>query len=180
MPRAILVAVILGWSAAAAFAQTPASSFAQLQTRLALGDSVIVTSEDGQVVKGKVLRLSESSLVLSRKGGDLTLPAGEVRRVALSSHAILGGAVIGLLAGATTGVAWAASQECRVACFSSPAGVAITGTLSGAAGLAVGAVIGAGVARPRVLFEREGQRPQAAIVPWFATGRRGLRLEVRW
>ena len=153
-------------SAAAAQAQAPpgaTSSFAELRNQLSFGDTVVLIDRQGQTVKGKVQRLSDSWLVLRRGRKDLTFSEQETQRIRRSGHAIQRGALIGLIAGFAAGAAWAASQPCDFTCFSAPAGVFAFGALGGGIGLGVGTTIGAAVRKEPVVFDRRSLDVQMRI-----------------
>jgi hypothetical protein len=81
----VLVSVAV---AAQAQAQAPATSFAELQGRLSIGETVFVTTLTGKTVDGKVQRVSDTVLVLRSDPDDLRLAAADVQRIARRGHPI--------------------------------------------------------------------------------------------
>jgi hypothetical protein len=59
---------------AAAHAQAPATAFAELPSRLSIGETVFVTNRPAKTVKGQVQHVSDTILVL-RSGPDDRTPA---------------------------------------------------------------------------------------------------------
>jgi len=94
---------------AAAQAQAPATSFAELASLLKTGETVS-TNNAGKTVKGRVQQVSDTTLVLRSGQRDLPLAAPDVQRIARSRHTLRNGALIGLAAGFGAGGAWALSQ----------------------------------------------------------------------
>ncbi len=179
MRRAIGIVVTLLSLAAPARAQAPATSFADLQSRLKVGETVLVTQGTGGIFKGKVERVTDASLLLRNRGRDLQLAAPTVLRVARPVHTLRNGTLIGLVAGFTAGAVWAGSTECGIVCFSSPAGVLAFGGLFGAIGMGGGAIVGASIHREHVVFERAATgRVQAAVAPFVSRGGTGLRVQL--
>ena len=68
MRRTICVFVTLLSLAATARAQSQATSFGELQGRLKIGDTVNVTDDAGQTIKGNVAQVSDTMLVLRSRG----------------------------------------------------------------------------------------------------------------
>ena len=165
--------------AAAANAQPQVTSFAELQGRLKIGDTVNVTDDAGKTIKGNVEQVSDTMLVLRSGGHDLPLPVLKVQRISRPVHTLRNGALIGLAAGFTVGAIMAASSGCDFTCFASPAGVVFIGGLMGSIGMGIGAAVGASIHRERVIFERTttGHR-EVAVVPLVSRAGAGLRVEI--
>ena len=85
--------------AATARAQPQATSFAELQGRLKIGDTVNVTDDAGKTIKGNVEQVSDTMLVLRSGGHDLPLPVLKVQRISRPVHTLRNGALIGLAGG---------------------------------------------------------------------------------
>jgi hypothetical protein len=75
----------------------PARSVAALLSRVATGDAVYVTDRDGREVKGPILDLSESTLVLGVLGQRMEIPFDRVARVERDGDPPWNGAAIGAL-----------------------------------------------------------------------------------
>ena len=180
MRLAIGIVFMLLFLTATAGAQAPAASFADLQSRLKIGDTVLVTRDTGGIFKGKVEQVSDTTLVLRSRGQDLQLAAPEVLRVARPAHTLRNGILIGFAAGFTVGAVWAGSTKCDIVCFSKPSGVLFFGGLFGAIGTGAGAIVGASIHREHVVFERAATgRVQAAVAPFLSRESAGLRVQLR-
>src|SRR5215467_3372351 len=167
--------------AAAANAQPQVTSFAELQGRLKIGDTVNVTDDVGQTIKGNVEQVSDTMLVLRSRGHDLPLPVLSVQRISRPVHTLRNGALIGLAAGFTVGAIAAASSGCDIVCFSKPGGVLLIGGLVGSIGMGTGAAVGASIHRERVIFERTTTgRSEVAVVPLLSRAGAGLRVDVHF
>ena len=179
MRRTIGVFITVLSLAATARAQPQATSFAELQGRLKIGDTVNVTDDADWTIKGNVQQVSDTMLVLRSHGHDLPLPALKVQRISRPVHTLRNGALIGLAGGFTIGAIAAASSSCQIVCFASPGGVLLIGGLVGSIGMGTGAAVGASIHRERVVFERTttGHR-EVAIVPLVSRAGAGLRVEV--
>ena len=153
LPTAALLIAALS-VAAVARAQAPATSFAELAGRVKAGQTVSVTTESGEVIRGEVAHVSDTMLTLTRPGRDLA--ARDVRRVDRSTTCKRRGALIGFGLGFSIGGLAAATDDCSGIgpCFGSPAGVLSLGGVVGLLGAGVGAVVGARVHANQVVFLR--------------------------
>lgn len=168
--------------AATAHAQARATTFAELPGRLVIGETVFVTTRAGQLVKGKVLHVLDTVLVLRHGTGDVRLTAEDVLRIARRGHAVRNGALIGLAGGFAIGSAWAGhADECTYTCFSGPAGVLAFGGLFGAVGMGLGAGVGAAVRREDVVFASQPTgRVQAALLPSLTRAGPAMLVRISW
>jgi hypothetical protein len=179
MQRTIAILVALLSLASAAHAQAPATSFADLSSRLKAGESVSVTTEAGEIIIGRVEHVSDSMLVLKSHLYDVQLAAQDVQRIAHPVHTLRNGALIGLAAGFAVGGAIAANSGCTFTCFASPGGVLLIGGFMGSIGMGVGAMVGASIHRERVVFVRPGTNPtQTTIAPIVSRARAGLQVQI--
>ena len=104
-PAPVLVLAAALAAAVPALAQEPVKSFDQLGTRLVPGDTVFVTDAQGREVKGRVLRVTPSSLMLDG-GHGRTFDADDVRAVReRAGHSVGKAASWGTAAGAGIGLA---------------------------------------------------------------------------
>jgi len=164
---------------ATASAQPQATSFAEVQGRLKVGDTVNVTDDAGETIKGNVVQVSDTMLVLRSQGHELPLPVLEVRRLSQPVHPVRNGALIGFAAGFITGAIAAASSSCGFTRFCDPPGVFLIGGLIGSVGMAAGADVGASIHREHVIFERTTTgHKEVAVVPLVSRAVVGLRIEV--
>jgi hypothetical protein len=182
MPKRTLVGGVLLTLlslAATASAQPPVTSFAELQGRLKIGDTVNVTDDAGKTIKGNVEQVTDTMLVLRSGGHDLPMPVLNVQRISRPLHTRRDGALIGLAAGFTIGAIAAGSSGCNVVCFSKPGGVLLIGGLFGGLGMVTGDAVGGSIHREHVIFERTttGHR-EVAVVPLVSRAGAGLRVEV--
>ena len=182
MLRTIAVLVALLSLAGVAHAQAPATSFEELASRLKAGETVSVTIESGEVIRGEVERVSDTILALKRPGRDLA--AQDVLRVDHSRTFKQRGALIGFGAGFSIGALGAASDDCRGSfgpCFSGPGGVLVLGGIVGLWGAGVGTLVGAFIHTDRVIFLRaRSGSARTGVVPLLWRSRAGLRMQVEW
>jgi hypothetical protein len=172
-----IAAVSMG---ATAHAQAPATTFAELPNRLAIGETVFVTDQAGQTVKGKVQQVSDTVLLLRSDHNDFALAASDVQRIARRGHTLRNWALTGLTAGFATGAIVAESLGCSNFFCPAKNSVAIGG-VSGVIGLGVGAAGGAALRRERVVFERAAiGRAPGAITPLLSPTVSGLLVQIRW
>jgi hypothetical protein len=177
----IAVLLLLSSSAATARAQPPATSFTELQSRLHIGETVLVTDDAGQTVKGTVEQMSDVVLILRSQMHDRQLAAATVQRVARLVHPVREGALIGLVVGFAAGAIVASNSGCTYTCFSKPAGVLLIGGIFGAIGTGAGALVGASIHRQRVVFEKAVTgRSQAIIAPLLPRRGAGLLVKVNF
>jgi hypothetical protein len=99
-----------------AAAQEPVRSFDQLDTRLKAGDTVWVADASGHEVRGRILQITPSSLVLAADR-QRTFGVSEVRAVREPVGRSLGKAALwGTVAGAGTGLVLAVRSEYATYC----------------------------------------------------------------
>ena len=153
--HASILLLALVSAARAASAQPPATSLAELRPRVSIGDTLFVTNDAGDVIKGQVVDVSDTGLVLRHEGSERTFTARDLRRVVRRGHAVRVGAMAGLVAGFAIGTLVAVRQPCDITCFSSAGGVLVFGAVGAGIGLAGGAVAGAAFRTEQVLFDRQ-------------------------
>lgn len=167
-------------------AQTTATSLASLADRMKTGQTVVVTLESGEVIKGELATVSDASLILKKPLR--TLSATDVQRVAESRRFARPGAFIGGAAGFVLGAAaWLSLENCSETlgpCKKGEGDVVAAGALVGllgAVGAGVGAVVGALVRGERVVYERTQSRTtQTVVEPLLSRGRAGLGMQIQW
>ncbi len=152
---------------------SPAPSFAELATRLEIGDTVNVTDDTGRVIRGRIAGLTASSLSLRRGGSTREFQAAQVKE--LSTQRPHHSLILGALAGAgivfvvldvlayTTG---AVSNE------------VVPPALSAAA--VVGALVAARPGQPVLAYRAMpgGPNPGVGISPILTPTRHGV--AIRW
>jgi hypothetical protein len=137
--------------------------------RVKPGREVWITTDSGSLLHGEVGFISNSTLTLLRRGGDVTVRLDEVRLVE-GRDGLLNGFLIGGAGGAVAGgvlFAWASSVFCETDDCGKVEAVAIL--LGAASGVAVGGLIGAmvdGIIPGRqTLFSRNAIRVAPLITP---------------
>jgi hypothetical protein len=100
----VATALVLAGASLAHAQQAPATSFAALSKRLAIGETVVVTDLTGHTVKGKIEAVSDTTLVLRSDGRALQLATPTVQRVARLQSSVWLGAAVGAGAGFAFGV----------------------------------------------------------------------------
>jgi len=80
---------------AATFAQT-LTTFADLPSRLNVGDTVTVEQAEGPKLRGRIVRIRPDELVVNTKGTDVSLPGSRVQRVSMCCDGLMNGTLIGL------------------------------------------------------------------------------------
>ena len=184
MKRTIPILLALASWAATARAQDPATSFAELPTRLGVGDTILVTNDAGETIKGKVERVVETMLVLRSRQQTLQLTAADVRRIERPRVSIGKSALVGATVAFAVGAVLASTDDCSRSsfggCFRNPKGVIVLGGTFGLVGLGVGAVAGAVLShQERVVFVRASKRSsQATIAPILTREAAGLRIQI--
>jgi hypothetical protein len=185
MLRPVIVLVAYLSLSSAAFAQTDATSFLDLQTRLKVGDEVIVTDDAGGIMTGRVSQLPGTSLGLRVSGRELQLLASDVRLIERPKDRLWNGMAIGGAVGFATGAVLAATDDCGGTtigpCFRSAAGTLAVGGLLGLIGLGAGVAIDVALSRPRLVYARlRGAAARGSTVPFFSRGQIGVRIHVDW
>jgi hypothetical protein len=120
LPAPIFALAVALTAPGLASAQEPVKSFDQLNTRLKPGDTVWVTDAQGRELKGHVVELTPSSLVLDGRP-PRSFGAGDVRAVKERAGSSIGkGALWGTLAGAGYGLVLALVNPREYAGYCSP------------------------------------------------------------
>ncbi|HVH29313.1 MAG TPA: hypothetical protein VM818_21310 [Vicinamibacterales bacterium] len=185
MQRTVPILVFLLSLGAVAHAQAPATLFSELQTRLKVGETVMVTNDSGETVKGRVVQVSGTVLVLRGRAGDLHVAASDVQRIERPRDTFWNGALTGSAVGFGAGALLAATDDCSGPgigpCFSDTEGVFYVGGIMGLMGLGVGVAVDAILHRERVVFVRtQSDSARVAIAPFLSPGRAGLLMQVGW
>ena len=175
---ALMAALVLAPSMARA--QDPVRVFEQLDTRLKPGDTIWVTDLSGREIKGKLRKLSSTSLLLDAGGAPQDFQAARVGTVRLqTTDSLKNGVLWGALTGFGAGwLSCAANPECAEDDGGSRMSVAF-GILGAAVGAGIGAAIDAAIKGPKLVVYR-GVGPQAAsrllLSPIVTARRQGVRL----
>jgi hypothetical protein len=163
-----------------AAAQTAASTFGELATKVKLGKTVQVTDEAGRKVKGKITDLSLSSLDVLVDGKKETFAESRVREISEQRRYTGAGAATGGAAGAIVGVLFGIAVGPRCSC--TVQAVAVGVGLFGGAGAGAGAAIGAARTYQSVVYR--GARPAPAarfgLSPFVSKHGTGLAASIRF
>ena len=184
MKRSIpILLALLSWGAPAR-AQDPVTSFAELPTRLKAGDTILVTNDAGETIKGKVERVVETMLVLRSRQQTLQLTTADVQRIERPRVSLVKSALVGATVGFAAGAVIVSTDDCSnngfAPCFRDPEGVMLVGGAVGLLGLGVGTAAGAVLRlRERVVFVRAPTgSSQATIAPILTRDGAGLRVQI--
>ena len=191
----VAVAVMVTWpSLAAAQLSSPPSSSPDVS--IAVGQKVSVTTTDGRMIKGRVLRLSPTTLDIGE--GEVvarSLAMADVRRVqvgdSVKNGVIVGGlsfGLVGLLAGsmadAGNAVGGVFGNGFVVLLGGEPQPVPQTHNyLTGAVvGVAVGALLGYAMdaGKEKTIYERATPGKSVAVRPIVSAAGKGVGVSVRW
>lgn len=166
MRRTVTAAALLALLPVIAYGQEPVKSFDQLNTRLRVGDKILVTDMQGREYKGKIEDLSSSALVLD-SGGIHRLTIADVQLVReWERDTLKNGALIGMgsavaLVGGSLAAACAGEPDCA------PSAGWTTFALAFYAG--VGAAIGTGIdalipGSKRVVYRAMEDKPATRVL----------------
>jgi hypothetical protein len=135
MRTTVLMLSLVFGGCAAAEAQQPVSSFADLWMRLKSGDQVFVTDGSGQETAGVFAKVSDSSLSLLVEGQVRDVPSGDVREIAKQGDSLMNGFLIGAGIGAVLeAAAFVDCDEALEECLHPAAAAAIGGLVFGGVG----------------------------------------------
>jgi hypothetical protein len=181
----VLAGVLVAAGAVPSSAQVATPTFDDLRAEAHRGEIVYVTDQGGTKVRGRVVRISATSIDLLVNGGSREWPASDVARITQRRrHGVLGAEV-----GLTVGVGLAAllvitDGEC--ANYGSPncaredmAALLLIGGFLGGIGAGAGAVTGAAIRTERVLYAAPS--PSAHVFSLrLAPGVVGMRAQLRF
>jgi hypothetical protein len=170
MCRGLLV-VTLVLSSTTTFAQPPTVS---LPDDIHTGDTVVVSTLDGQSLRGRLESLSPAEItVLTRDGRRETLSAARVGRIVVKDP-IRNGLIIGAGVGLAAGIAGA--ELVNTICENESGGCPSVFFILGGIGAAAGAAIGAGIdgVRQRVALDLTPALPSEYSPEVFASTGGGL------
>jgi hypothetical protein len=177
-----VILILVTWGSVEA--QTAPGAFAELGQRVKPGDTIFVTGRDSAETRGRLVRLSPTSLVMAIGGQEREIPSTEIGWIERRGDAVWDGALLGAFA---LGLSFAggAGASCSPDC----AKVVPTAALYGAA---AGAVLGAGIdslhpgrtvvygTRPSVARSQLRERPPVtSLGDLFSRVRRGDTVYVR-
>lgn len=165
-------AIALALCPAAAGAEEVSKTFAELQGRIMIGETITATDKAGQVTKGKLASITPTELTLNVQDGPRTLPGNALAKVqARRSGPLWNGALIGAAVAAAPVIGLAAGcGDCEV-----NAGAALV--------IGIGAGIGAGIDalwKGNVTVMQVGQEKKVSLAPLVTKGRKGVLCSVRF
>jgi hypothetical protein len=147
-------------------AQTPHADFGHVAERLTQGDRTVVWTATGEVVRGRLVRADGDGLVIERASQTIALPAERVRRVERAVDRVWDGAMIGFGVGFAAGALSMATCEPEGwFCDHSARAVLACGSLAGAFGFGVGALVDVLIRPERLIFERGRETARVTLTP---------------
>lgn len=166
---------VLVLTSSLAYAQQLAGTFDQLRVLVKPGDTLTITDGSGHRLRGKLVDLSASSLVLEASGTRRQFQDTEVGTIEKrGSDSLKNGALIGLsIGGGLFGSAIAAATG--------DAGLAALGAvIYGGIGAGIGVGVDALVEGPRVIYAAAASGPRTfQIAPILSRSRKGVLLSFR-
>jgi hypothetical protein len=182
----VLAGVLVAAGAAPSTAQTVTPTFDDLRTESHRGETVYVTDLAGATVKGRVVRISATSIDLLVNDGSRKWAASDVAFITQRRGHAGRGALIGLAAGAVSGVFLVlADGECQnyhsEGCGREDVGWALfLAATFGGIGAGAGAAIGAAIRPERVLYAAPSPPSAHVFELRVAPGVIGLRAQLRF
>ena len=166
-------------------AQTVTPTFDDLRAESHHGETVYVTDLAGATTKGRVLRISASSIALIVKNQTREWPASEVTWITQRRGHAGRGALIGLAVGAISGVlivtvdpVCRSNPQARWGCGADDA--LFLAALLGGIGTGAGAAIGAAIRTERVLYAAPSPPSAHVFELGVAPGAIGLHAQLRF
>jgi hypothetical protein len=159
-----------------AFAQDEASqvdpAFVQLQNTLKIDDTLTITSDNGNKVKGRLIEITADHILLRVKNGQQSIGAPQIMKVGKRKNGVLLGAVIGAAAGFpfAMGISSYASNE--------GAGGGAYVLVPVVMGLGIGIGIDALIPSTRTVYEPTQRR--VTVSPVFDRDRLGGRVTIKF
>ncbi len=174
------IAAALILVASTAEAQELAGTFDQLRVLVKAGDTLTVTDQAGQRVRGKVVSLSNSVLNLTVSGTPRQFLSTDVNTIAKRGpDSLKNGALIGLAIGGGIGTV---GMLALVAMDDNPGALAIVGALIyGGIGAGIGTGFDALIEGDRTIFARSRSAGATfTIAPILSRDRKGARVSLRF
>ena len=169
MLRTICVVTFAMFVVTSAEAQELAGTFEQLRVLVKAGETLTVTDNSGQPVRGKLARLSAGSLVLDVSGTHREFQSTDVNTIEKrGSDSLKNGALIGMAVGG--GLA-AAAMAATLGNSDANAGVFVVGALLyGGIGAGIGVGIDALVEGRRVIYASSGSARTRSQLHQYSAG----------
>jgi hypothetical protein len=160
----VLLAAAAPVEAQSANVASATTGFAELQQALEPGDTLILTLEDGQKTRGKLVEARPDQLLLAQGGSQRPVGLGDIQKVQRTRFGVTVGTAIGLAAG--LGLGTLAASHGGNEGISAGGAFALLLALSTGVGLGIDAAINL----PRTVYERERTVAVAPIVRPHAMG----------
>ena len=156
----------------------PADSFPDLMNRIQIQEDVEVIYEGlGQIVQGRAVAISPSSLTVMADGAPLELDAERVLRVRQRWEDPTGdGGLKGLAVGAAAYATWYLLEQNYLGQGISTLPLVIFG----AGGYLIGVSIDAGKRANHIIYRAPARRPRATVSPLLSKERAGAALSISW
>jgi hypothetical protein len=168
------VVVLFCSGATRAEAQSVASSFEQLATRVETGDKITVVDAGGREIKGRVWKVSRDALIFGTSTGPRQLAEADVATIRQRrDDSLKNGAIIGAISATaffiTAGTLLSDSDGGDVIISTAIAGGVLFAGMGAGAGLAIDALI----TRQQLIYQKPAGRRSLGVSPVFGRGRRG-------
>ena len=147
-------------------------AFVQLQNTLKVDDTLTVTSENGNKIKGRLIEITPDHIQLRVKNGQQTIAAPQIMKVGKRKNGVLLGALIGVGAGIPVGLAlnaYASNEGLDGAYAFVPVVM----------GLGIGIGIDALIPSTRTVYDRKSQT-QVTVSPVIDRDRLGARVTLKF
>ena len=169
----LLLAVFVSKQALAQDEASPVDpAFVQLQNTLKVDDTLTITSENGNKVKGRLIEITADHIVLRVKNGQQRIVAPEIMKVGKRKNGVLLGAVIGAAA--------AVPFALGVSAYESNEGGGGAGAFYAVGlGLGIGIGIDALIPSTRTIYDRSSQR-RVTLSPVIDRDRLGGRVTLKF
>jgi hypothetical protein len=162
---AFLMAARTAWAQDAA--PQAGADLARLSQKLKVGESVVVTTDDGREARGRFLDVSATAFTLHVDNVRQRIPANQVNRVQVRRNGVLLGALIGAGTGVPFGLALRSYARNEAGSEAGALAFPI------AVGLGIGIAIDALLVKPRTVFNR-GYSARSVLFPIVASKRAGV------
>ena len=174
--RLLMTAVMVAIVGGQAHAQEPAGGLGRLRSALKTGDPLTVTDTRGELVRGKLVQLDDTGIVLNPGNNERRRFEAQMVNTIEKRDPLRNGALIGLAIGAPLGVlggVFAANLE--------GGEYVLWGVLDGAIYGGIGAAIGTGIdaliGGHKVVYERA--KTTVKLAPLLSKDRKGIMLTLR-
>ena len=159
-----------------AFAQDDASqvdpAFVQLQNTLKVDDTLTITSDNGNKIKGRLIEITADHILLRVKNGQQSIAAPQIVKVGKRKNGVLLGAIIGAGAGIPFALG---SHPMRI----TRAAVGPHALVPVVMGLGIGIGIDALIPSTRTVYDRNSQR-RVTVSPVIDRDRLGGRVTLKF